>query len=171
MKRHGFITADSDWPTGHMAWGFESAAEFEEQATLYLGEGVRRHERLMFVADEPEPGSWAAPLIATGQLVVASTTDVYGAGRIVDAEAQLATFKAALADAISDGHTGIRVAADNSSLVTSADGLHAWMLWEAFADEFMAHHPVTGLCAFDRSRIGSWTLGQLLDVHQTTVSV
>ena len=171
MKRHRFITSERDWPTGHMAWSFGSPEEFEAQSTVYLAEGVRVHEHLMFVADDPKPAEWTTDLIASGQLVVASTSEVYGTARIVDAEAQRDMFEGELANALHDGYTGIRVAADNTSLIAAPDGLYAWMVWESVGDEFMAHHPVSGLCAFDRSRIDNHTLQKLLDAHHTTVSV
>jgi hypothetical protein len=153
-----------------MAWGFDNLAEFEAQTTRYLAGGIPRNERLMFVADDPKPGQWPATVVDSGQLVIASTTEVYGADRIVDPLAQRATFHRELVAAVTDGYTGIRVAADNSSLVAGHDRIFAWMEWEAVGDEFMANHPVSGLCAFDRSRVEPATLRQLLDAHHTTLA-
>lgn len=83
--------------------------------------------------------------------------------------AQRATFAEVLEEAIDHGYTGIRVAADNTSLVATPERLQAWLEWEPMADEFMAQNPVTGLCAFDSSRTESATLGEVMHLHQTRV--
>lgn len=86
--------------------------------------------------------------------MVASVTEIYGPDRTVAATSQRDTFAAELAEALSEGYTGIRVAADNSSLVDTPERLQAWLEWEEVADRFMAENPVTGLCAFDGTGSG-----------------
>lgn len=120
----------------------------------------------MFVADEPQPRNWPQHLLDRGVLRVASTSEVYGAERTVDADRQRATFAEVLAEALAEGYTGIRVAADNTSLTVGPERLEAWARWEAVADQFLAENPVTGLCAFDRSRLDDELLGELMAHHE-----
>ena len=124
----------------------------------------------MFVADDPVVGQWPKDLVDRGELVIASITDIYGSDRMVDAASQRETFATSLAEALSEGYSGIRVAADNSSLVDTPEQLRAWLAWEDMADHFLAENPITGLCAFDRTRVGSATLTEMTRAHHVSIS-
>lgn len=69
------------------------------------------------------------------------------------------------ADALEKGYSGIRVAADNTPLVTEPERLEAWIRWEIIADRFMSENRVTGLCAFNRERVDVDTLRHLSTLH------
>jgi hypothetical protein len=152
-------------PTGHLAWRFRGRAAFEGLAAPFLFEGLERRERLLLVSDDPRPSQWPTRLLAAGQLVINSTTDVYGPTRLVNADEQHATFRQVLADAIDEGYYGLRVIADNTSLIDGPERLDAWLEWEARADLFMAENPVTGLCAFDETRARPRDLAAACSVH------
>ncbi len=124
----------------------------------------------MLVADDPRVDLWPQSFIERGQLIVASTAEVYGPERLVVPEAQRDTFTAALEDARMEGYSGIRVAADNTSLISGADRQAAWTRWEEVADRFMAENPVTGLCGFDRSRTEPAAVAALQQLHVVSVS-
>lgn len=153
------------WPVGHSGWFFSGRSEFEGRATAFLAEGAKRKERLMLVVDDPRPRSWPNDLIERGVLIVASTAELYGAGRVVDPAQQRATFETALVEALREGFTGIRAVADNTSLTAGQDRLAAWILWEREADRFISENPFTGLCAFDRTRIDPTSMQALTGVH------
>jgi hypothetical protein len=89
---------------------------------------------------------------------------------MVAAASQRETFAGALTEALGEGYTGIRVAADNTSLVDTPERLQAWLAWEDEADRFMAENPVTGLCAFDRTRVESATLSEVMGTHHVSMS-
>jgi MEDS: MEthanogen/methylotroph, DcmR Sensory domain len=124
----------------------------------------------MLVADDPRADLWPQWLIDSGQLIVASTSEVYGTDRRVVAEAQRDTFAAALHDALREGYSGMRVAADNTSLTSGAEPQEGWNRWEEMADRFMAENPVTGLCGFDRTRSEPAVLAGLRRLHAVSVS-
>lgn len=151
-------------PHDHIGWTFAGPAGFAALARPFLAEGAARGERLMYVAADPDPAD-VAGLAGPQTLQVASIAEVYGPSGIVDAPAQRATFAAALADALAAGYSGIRVAADNTPLVTDDLRLAAWVRWEVVADRFMAEHAVTGLCAFDREKADVDRLRHLATLH------
>lgn len=155
------------WPVGHLGWAFAGLAEFEGRTSSFLAEGRARGERLIFVADDPRAGLWPSDLVERGALLVLSTAEVYGPERMVVASTQQATFEEALADALALGFTGLRVAADNTSLTVGADRLEAWRRWEEQADLLMQSRPITGLCAFDQTRIDTGTLDTVMSLHRT----
>jgi hypothetical protein len=154
-------------PHDHIGWAFSGPAQFAELAGWFLAEGAGLGELLMFVADEPDrhPLTGLERAWDSGSLRVASTADVYGSSRIVDAWHQRATFATVLAEALAGGYTGIRVAADNTSLVSTPERCEAWLRWENVADRFMSENPVTGLCAFDRELVEVDTLRHVTMLH------
>ena len=154
-------------PHDHVGWVFSGQAEFDALAGPFLAEGADRGERLIYVAADPGPAV-AARLHGTlgpDAVQVASIAEVYGASGIVDAAAQRATFAAALAEAVAEGYTGIRVAADNTPMVTDDQRMAAWVRWEIIADRFMSENPVTGLCAFDGNKVDVNRLRHLATLH------
>jgi hypothetical protein len=154
-------------PTDHIGWTFAGPAEFAALGGPFLAEGAARGERLMYVAEDPSPIAVAGltGIADPHMLQVASVAEVYGASGIVDPASQRATFAAALTEALAEGYSGIRVAADNTPLVTSDARLAAWIRWEVAADRFMSENPVTGLCAFDRDKVDVNRLRHLATLH------
>ena len=154
-------------PHDHVGWVFSGQAEFDALAGPFLAEGADRGERLIYVAADPGPAAEARLRGALGPnaVQVASIAEVYGASGIVDAAAQRATFAAALADAVAEGYSGIRVAADNTPMVTDDQRMAAWVRWEIIADRFMSENPVTGLCAFDGNKVDVNRLRHLATLH------
>lgn len=154
-------------PHDHIGWVFSGPGEFAALAEPFLAEGAALNERLMYVAEDPQSasfGAWTEDLYP-GTLTTASIGDVYGESGVVDARQQEATFAQVLAEALAQGFSGIRVAADNTPLVLDPKRLESWVNWEIAADHFMAENRVTGLCAFDRTRVDVNTLRDLATMH------
>jgi len=154
-------------PHDHIGWVFDGPGDFEELARRYLAEGMARRELLMFVAEDPDPEVVGdlADFGREGSVQVASIAEVYGDSGIVDPEGQRATFASVLEQALADGYSGIRVAADNTPLVVDPVRLDAWRNWECVADRFMSENAVTGLCAFDRHQVDVDQLRHLATLH------
>lgn len=154
-------------PHDHVGWIFSGPGEFAALAEPFLVEGALRNERLMYVAEDPDItmfGEWTEGL-HPGALTAASVAEVYGESGIVDAAQQRATFARVLAEALAEGYSGIRVAADNTPLVLDQERMEAWLRWEIVADHFMSENPVTGLCAFDSGQVDVNALRHLATVH------
>jgi MEDS: MEthanogen/methylotroph, DcmR Sensory domain len=154
-------------PHDHIGWVFDGPAGFDALAAPFLAEGAARGERLMYITADPDPAVVAkySAILGPRAFQVASIAEVYGASGIVDAPSQRATFASAVAVALAEGHTGIRVAADNTPLVADEVRLAAWVRWEITADKFMSENQVTGLCAFDRTRVDVDRLRHLATLH------
>jgi hypothetical protein len=150
---------------GHLGWRFRGPAQFEGFAAPFLAAGAARLDRLVLVSDEPRRDLWPEWLLGTGQLVIASTDEIYGTDRRVEPDDQLRTFTGVLAEALADGYAGLTVVADNTSLIEGPERLAAWLEWEELADRFMAENPVTGLCAFDETRLPAGDLAAAYGCH------
>lgn len=154
-------------PHDHIGWIFDDLTEFDALAAPFLAEGAARGEWLMYIAADPAPDveSRLGTAVASHGVHVASTADVYGRTGIVDPTSLLATFSAVFVDALANGCSGLRVAADNTSLVTREAGLAAWFRWEIIADRFMAENPATAMCAFNREKVDVNRLRHLATLH------
>lgn len=155
------------WPRGHGGWFFSEPAEYEANAASFLAEGVRQRERATFLADDPGVRRWPEQLVQDRVLVLGSIRDVYAPLLDGDLDAQRSMFARAVDEAQSEGFTGLRVAADNTSLVN--ENLGRWIEWESVAELFIAANPVTALCGFDRSRLTLDEIHTLLVLHPRTV--
>ena len=154
-------------PHDHIGWAFTGTGEFAALAAPFLAEGAALGERVMYVAQDPDPQDMAgvASACGPGALTVASLDEVYGTGCIVDPERQHAVYTAAVDDALAAGFGGVRVAADGTPLVASKERLDALLRWEVVADRMMSEYPITALCAFDQEQIESGTLRRIAALH------
>lgn len=151
----------------HIGWVFSGRDQFAALAREFLAAGAATGERLIYVAEDPAPEGPGGldHLIDAGVLQVASVEEIYGPSGIVDANRQHATFAQALAQARDEGYAGIRVAADNTPLLSDERRFQAWLRWELVADRFMSENPVIGLCAFDRERVDIDRLRHTATLH------
>jgi len=140
-------------------------------ASAALADGARRGEKLMFVAEDPDPArlrgvAGLERLLATGQLELLAVDTVYGTGDAFSASAQLATFEGVLTGALADGYRGVRVVADNTPFVRGDDeSFRRWLAWEQLTDRFQAASMVTGVCFFDHAALTEERQADLAALH------
>jgi len=136
-------------------------------AAPFLAEGAARGERVMYVARDPDPQDMAgiASACGPGALTVTSIAEVYGTGCVVDPKRQHAVYTAAVEDALAAGFSGVRVAADATSLVATKEQLDAWLRWEVVADRMLSEYQITALCAFDQEQVDVSTLRRIAALH------
>lgn len=170
-RRLSTSRADSLQPHDHVVWYGDGADDLYALASVALAGGERLREKLLFVAEGPDPGrlrelDGLERLLDSGQLEMLDVGSVYGTGLSFSHTRQLATFETVLANALIDGYTGIRVVADNTSLVRGdADGFQRWLCWEQLTDRFQARSNVTGICFFDRSALSEQRQSDLASLH------
>jgi hypothetical protein len=154
-------------PHDHIGWAFTGTSEFAALAAPFLAEGAALGERMMYVAQDPDPQDMAglASVGGPGALVVTTSADVYGASGIVDAQRQHAAYTAAVQDALAAGFSGIRVAADSTPLVADEERIAAWLRWEVIADRMLSEIQITAMCAFDQEQVDAGTLGRIAALH------
>lgn len=172
MRRHAVVEdAATLRVRDHVAWSGDGPEGLHRLAADVFGAGARTGERMMFVAEDPDPDLLAVTpdlrrLLADGVLEVASLDAVYGSSGAFDPDQQLATFTEALEAALADGFTGLRVVADNTPLVRGGDqDVATWLAWEQITDQFQATRPVLGVCYFDRQQLTPERLRDLASVH------
>lgn len=150
-----------------MEWAFAGPGEFVAIATSCLMEGAAQRERLMYVAERPDPSELAglSSVASDEDLRIVPVADVYGTSGVVDPAAQLDYYEAEVDAALADGYSGLRVVCDGTPLIAGSDALAAMLRWELLADRLMAVRPMTALCAFDLQRVDRDSLEQLAAMH------
>ena len=83
-------------------------------------------------------------------------------GRPTDADDLLDVCAAATDQALAEGFTGLRVAADVTELAIDPT---SHCRWESVADRFMSEQPLSALCCYDRRRLAPEVLRDLCCVH------
>lgn len=160
-------------PRDHVCRGYRRRGEFVAHAQDFLAEGLAAGERVLYVA----PGDEAA---LTGQLrvhercdeglergavQVASVDSAYPTGAVVDPAGQVELYAAATSEALAAGFTGLRVAADATSLVRTPAQVDAFARYEHLVDHYMATHPMSAMCGYDVAELGGEVVAQLACMH------
>jgi anti-anti-sigma regulatory factor len=86
-------------------------------------------------------------------LVVLSTSDAYDLSVPIQPDAQLAMYDGAVDQALADGYTGLRVAADITPLIADDSRRASHLHWEQFADRYIAERPLAPICMYDTRSI------------------
>jgi hypothetical protein len=98
-------------------------------------------------------------------LQVVSLDSTYTTGTVVDPAAQVQLYAAATAEALDAGFTGLRVAAEVTQLVRTPAQLDAFARYEHLVDRYMATHPMSAMCSYDRGELGDDVIAQLACMH------
>jgi anti-anti-sigma regulatory factor len=157
----------------HPCWAFDGPGDFKGAAVRFLEDGRRLAQRLMYVGDGTEEKLLGdldglddiIPMMDAGALEVVPLAGVHPRGEPVDPVARLATYAAATDQAVADGYSGLRVAAEVTSLVREPRTWDAHIAWESLADRFMATRPLSALCCYDRTQLDRGLIADLSSVH------
>jgi anti-anti-sigma regulatory factor len=155
---------------------YSDDAEFEGGVLDFLADGLELGQRLLYVGAggvvklrrelAELPG--VEDLLGDGTLRIMPLESIYEMGRPIDAMAQLTMYAAATETALSDGFTGLRVAADVTPLVTDPALWPDHTRWETIADRYMAKNPMAALCCYDRRELPDAILADLSCVHRSS---
>jgi hypothetical protein len=97
-----------------------------------------------------------------------AVADAYPTGTVVDPPAQAAEYAATVDAAVAAGFTGLRVAAEVTSLVRTPAPLEAFTRYEHLADRLICTTGISGMCGYNRRVLGDEVIGQLAAMHART---
>lgn len=152
-----------------MCWGFDEPGEFHHAAREFLAEGLAQGLRVCCIADGDTAPLWEAvrdlETQDRGAVQVRALGDRYPSGTVVDPPGQVHAYAAATHEALAAGFAGLRVAADVTSLVATAEHLDAMTRYEHLIDRYMTSRPLSALCGYNQALVGEQTLAQLSCLH------
>jgi anti-anti-sigma regulatory factor len=165
------VTAVGFGPHDHLCWAYDDPAEFRASAIEFVTEGLASGYRVCYVADGESVGAELAGLegiqdaIHRGAVQIDSLAERYAAGDVIDPERQVEAYALATQSALAAGFAGLRVVADATRLVGSAEQLDAFARYESLVDRYMAGNPFSALCAYSRAELGDEAIAQLACLH------
>ena len=174
MRHRGVIEAAIGLvPGDHVCWAYENDADLLATIRAWAADGVARGERVLYIAERPVEEMQANlaviddldELLDHRRIVLGSPRSMYGDGPVDDLSL-LTYYATATAEALADGCTGLRVAAE----VTELDGalaVDAFVAWEQLADSFMNRSPMSALCAYDRRTVSDSVIAAIAAAHPT----
>ena len=156
----------------HLCRLVDGIDQFRQAARDFLGVGLARRERLLYVSDRPTCELIAdfhglgdvGELIDTTALVVVTTGELYAPGGTFDTREQIDRYRRLTEQALADGYTGLRVAADASAMAATPQARCRFMRYELAVDQLMAVLPMSAMCAYDITVLGA-SAGDLCAVH------
>ena len=170
MRRSGLVdTVEGLGRHDHLCWAFDSLDDYRALSGRFLAEGLAGGQRVIFLAASAKDsdldgadGFAAARAVGAAQV---QDLGVYGSGRQVDPAAQVLAYAQATERALADGYTGLRVAADATSLVGTVDARAAFARYEHLIDVYTTRHPFSAMCGYHRGTLGGDAVAELACMH------
>jgi anti-anti-sigma regulatory factor len=142
----------------HACAGYATDAERARLVVDWIVAGLELGQRCLYIGEGPAesvPAELPAVLavdvgVRTGAIVTEAMLDLYDLSKPVDPERRLGQYVAAIERAIADGHTGLRVIGNMTTIVAHHRRRREHLLWEQYVDRYMAEHPFAALCLYDR---------------------
>ncbi|MBB5866750.1 hypothetical protein F4553_000129 [Allocatelliglobosispora scoriae] len=169
MRRSEFVdAADHRGSHDHVSWAFDTVEGFRAEAARFLADGLAAGKRVVYLAE----GADIADLGARGpfaQAVASGAAQVrdlglYGTGP-VDPAAQVRAYARATEQAVADGYSGLRVAANVTPLVRTPVHIGAFARYEHLIDSYAVTAPFSAMCAVDRTALGAQAVAELACMH------
>lgn len=163
---------------GHACWTSGSSGGYRDAIAAYLAEGVELGQRLVFYGSTRDDvdglrealaasGQDADRLVGEERMVVGTAAEAYRAGEAFDPDASIARYRARVREALEDGFSGLRVAAETDWLVEDPEARRMWPIYEFRAELLAAELPFAALCCYEAEIWGSRELELIRAVHST----
>lgn len=178
MRRHGAVPSAAGLiPFGHLSWGYHDRTEFGVRVAEYVADGIATNQRIEYIGGRSRE-SLCAELaeigfsegLKSGRIRVTPAEDAYEFcpdSDVVDAEASVAESVAATEEALTDGYSGLRAVNDAVAVVRTPEQRNAWANFEYLIDQKMAVLPLSAMCAYDLTTLGT-AAAELLCLHPFT---
>lgn len=171
MRQSGFVdTAEGLGRHDHVCWTFDDPAAFRREAARFLADGLAAGQRVLYLSD----GDADAELAAFDGFAAAAATGAARAGRIgaayagdagLDPDTQARAYAQATEEALAAGYTGLRVAADVTSLVRTDATRAVFARYEHLVDRYMTGRPFAALCGYHRTVLGAAAVAEVACLH------
>ena len=159
----------------HICALYATPEDLAPLVAAYLAEGLRRGERCWFMpsADGTEDTRSAMRAlgvdvdreVARGALIFPDANAAYAVRGRFDPEESMAVFSAAIEQALNDGFTGLRAAAEMSWVLAAEEGAELIVTYEALLKSLFSSSRATGMCLYPRDRIPSLMTAGALATH------
>jgi hypothetical protein len=159
-------------PGDHVCPIYEGVAEKLAVAIPFVTEGLARGERCLYISDDRTIDEFARAIAAAGvdldqelgrgTLRFLTARDAYLRSGAFQPRAMIAFLRQTEAEALAEGHRGLRYAGDMTWEMGPAVGHERWIEYEALLNQFLEGSRTVILCQYNRQRFGpDWILDAL----------
>ncbi|MFG1677111.1 MEDS domain-containing protein [Micromonospora sp. NPDC049282] len=161
---------------GHACLVYDDPAALHARTVEQVAIGLAAGE-LIWLVDPEDPDAVArrlapvpgfADALRRGAVRLFRVDEAYRRDEIVDPERQVRAYIRATTEALTAGHTGLRVLAEATNLVRTAAQRDAFARYEHRIDHWMRHRPMSAVCAYDRRVLGDAAIAELACLHPET---
>ncbi|GLY99438.1 MEDS domain-containing protein [Actinoplanes sp. NBRC 103695] len=144
----------------HVCFSYDDDSDLYARAQSFLADGAAAGCQLWWIGDLPPPAGYVTTAV--------SISAAYPGNAVIDPEAQLRQYAKVTSAAVAAGFTGLRVVAQATPLVRTREQLDAFARYELLIDRYMATHPFSAICAYDRRELDSSAIDELACLHPDT---
>ena len=166
-------------PHDHLCLVYES--EEEQFATIvpYFRNGLERHEKCVYVADEHTVEEVLQALRAhgipvdqarqSGALEVVTQREAYLRHGYFDPESMIGYMHSAVVAAKAAGYAGLRGAGEMTWMLAGDPGAERLMEYEAKLNYFFPTHECVGICQYNRNRFSDELIRDVIRTHPLVI--
>ena len=166
-------------PHDHLCSIYESREEHFAVAIPFVGIGLDRGEKCVYIADDgteavvrdalSAEGIDVERATATGSLMLANKEAAYLKHGIFDPDWMFTFWADATAEAMSQGFSALRVTGDTEWVLRGATGLERWMEYESRLTHMLAHHNCFALCQYNRQLFPTELILDVIRTHPVVI--
>lgn len=158
----------------HSSLLYSSVREQMDVTAALVKDALVRNERVICVGEPAYAerassafGKTGARAIANGQLLLENSAETYMREGRFDAERMLRHYSASINDAVADGYSGLRVAADMSWAGIVPESGEDLIRYEHTLDSVLEKYPAVVVCQYDRRIFSEAALASLQAAHNS----
>lgn len=162
-------------PGDHVCAIYSNETELVQIVSDFLAEGLHKSERCWYLPASDNPSAIRRALkerridvmraTERGALRILSSDAAYSVRGDFDPEDTLAVFSSAIEQALSDGFSGFRAAANMSWALDLENGAERLITYEALLRSLFSSARAIGLCLYDRQRMPLAVIDGALSTH------
>ena len=159
----------------HLCAFYSDAAELTSVASTFVAAGLSGGDKVLYVAGERSPDDVVGSLtergvpteraISSGQLLIKTFAEAYGAIGELDLDVVADGFRSTARQARTDGFPGLRVAGEMGDFVRAIGSPERMLSWERLATRVQHEEGITSVCQYDTRLLDDSMLRLLAGEH------
>lgn len=162
----------------HLCCLYRDSAEQCRILSAFFREGLRRRERLLYIADESSPdqidkllhnGFSVNQLKSEGRLMIFSSAETYRKNNVFDPDEMIALLEKTASDSLRDGFSGLCITGEMTWALQGLSGTERLTEYEARLNRVLPASSAVGLCQYNIGRMNPATVMKALETHPIVI--
>lgn len=163
----------------HLSFIYKTEEEHRAVLTPFLRQGLERGEKVLYIVDSHTADTILSYLrddeldveayLASGQLVILSSDDVYMHQGIFDPDRLIALFEEETDRALAEGYPALRITGEMTWALRGLPGCERLIEYEARLNKFFPGSQCLAICQYNRRRFSPEVLLKVLGTHPISI--